>query len=247
MLGHIMEKCYILHGCSLGYKSKGKSNANANQVSFDQSIASEGASISSNQCPISKAQCEQLLAFLNSGSGEAHHAANVSSIGVDGFLGMASSVAAGMASTSSQPQANLASQSNLINTMSGTLSTLFSNPNLEHSIFSTKIVNRDFRSIDCVIDTRATNHMVHSITYFTSITSTLNTYVNLPNGEIALVTHIGIVKITEKFVLYNVLCVPSFSFNLISVSELAKTISCCLIFLGNMCFIQDLALWSTIG
>ena len=89
--------------------------------------------------------------------------------------------------------------------------------------------------------------MVHSIASFTSITTTLNTFVNLPNGETALVTHIGTVRLSEKLVLSNVLCVPSFSFNLISASQLAKSILCCLIFFGNLCFIQDLAQWSTIG
>ena len=89
--------------------------------------------------------------------------------------------------------------------------------------------------------------MVHSIASFTSITATLNTFVNLPNGETALVTHIGTVRLSEKLVLSNVLCVPSFSFNLISASQLAKSILCCLIFFRNVCFIQDLAQWSTIG
>ena len=70
---------------------------------------------------------------------------------------------------------------------------------------------------------------------------------NLPNGEIALVTHVGTVKITEKLVLYDVLCVPPFSFNLISVSKLAKFVLCCLIFLGTFYFIQDFAHWSIIG
>ena len=60
--------------------------------------------------------------------------------------------------------------------------------------------------------------MVHSIASFTSITATLNTFLNLPNGETALVTHIGTIRLLEKLVLSNVLCVPSFSFNLISVS-----------------------------
>ena len=129
--------------------------------------------------------------------------------------------------------------------MLGTLSTLPFNPNLEHSISFAKTVNREaFSSTDWVIDTGATDHMIHSITYFSSITSTLNTHVNLPNGESALVTHIGTVKITEKLVLYNVLCVPSFNFNIISVSQLSKSIFCCLIFFCNMCFIQD---QSTIG
>ena len=79
--------------------------------------------------------------------------------------------------------------------------------------------------------------MVHSISCFTSITATLNTHVNLPNGETALVTHIGTVQISEKLILYNVLCVPSFIFNLLSVSQLAKSILYCLIFFGNLCFI----------
>ena len=89
--------------------------------------------------------------------------------------------------------------------------------------------------------------MVHSIAVFTSITTTLNTFVILPNGESALVTHIGTIKVSENLILSNVLCVPSFNFNLISISQLAKSILCCLIFFGNLCFIQDLAHWSTIG
>ena len=239
MLGHTVEKCYKLHGYPPEYKHKGKANATANQVSSNQSAISECASISSNQCPISKSQCEQLLAYLSTGGREIHHATNVSNIGVDGFSSTAFGVVVGVASTSSQSQANL------INSMSGTLSTLPFKPNLEHSIFSAKTVNREaFSSTDWVIDTGATDHMIYSITYFTSITSTLNTNVNLPNGKSALVTHIGTVKITEKLVLYNVLCVPSFNFNIISVSQLSKSIFCCLIFFCNMCFIQD---QSTIG
>ena len=35
MLGHTIEKCYKLHGYPLGYKPKGKSTVNANQVSFN--------------------------------------------------------------------------------------------------------------------------------------------------------------------------------------------------------------------
>ena len=89
--------------------------------------------------------------------------------------------------------------------------------------------------------------MVHSVSCFTSITAILNTFVNLPNGELALVTHIGTVEISTKLVLHNVLCVPSFTFNLLSVSKLAKSISCCLMFFGTLCFIQDLAHWNTIG
>ena len=89
--------------------------------------------------------------------------------------------------------------------------------------------------------------MVHSILVFSSITCVSNSFVHLPNGEKALVTHIRTVHLTESSILTDVLCVPSFTFNLISVSQLNKSQSYCLVFLGSFCFIQDLALWSTIG
>ena len=146
------------------------------------------------------------------------------------------------------PSSSTHNNSNFIDTMSGTTSSLSFKPTLQHSIFFAKIVDKEcFHTTDWVIGTGATDHMVHYVTCFTSVTTILNTHVNLPNGEIALVTHIGTVRISEKLTLYNVLYVPSFSFNLISVSQLAKSISCCLIFSGTLCFIQDLAHWSTLG
>ncbi|XP_075636697.1 uncharacterized protein LOC142608926 [Castanea sativa] len=93
MLGHTMDKCYKLHGYPPRYKHKGKSNVNA------------------NQCPISKAQCEQLLALFNTrvDFGDNHRAASVSTSGgvsslFSGAFGV--SAIAGVASKSSLPLAN---------------------------------------------------------------------------------------------------------------------------------------------
>jgi hypothetical protein len=49
-------------------------------------------------------------------------------------------------------------------------------------------------SISCqhhswIIDTGATDHMINSVSLFTSITATISTKVKLPNGNFALVTH----------------------------------------------------------
>jgi hypothetical protein len=88
-----------------------------------------------------------------------------------------------------------------------------------------------------IIDTGVTDHMVGSITFFTSIIVVVSSYVKLINGQIVLVTHIGTVKLSDSLVLANVLCVPSFSFNLISVSKLIKTINRCLIFIHKFCFL----------
>ena len=192
-----------------------------------------------------------MLALFNSGAyqGNNHHVATVSTSGTFSSLILGAygvPIVAGVTSTSISSSENVNSTS--VDTMSGTTQSLSFTPTLRHSTFSAKIVDREvIHATDWVIDTGATDHMVHSITCFTSITATLNTYVNLPNGEVVSVTHISTVKISERLTLHNVLCVPSFSFNLISVSQLAKSMVCCLIFFGNLCFIQDLAHWSTLG
>ena len=111
-------------------------------------------------------------------------------------------------------------------------------PNFTHSVFFAHIVDRPhFKSKAWILDTSATNHMVHLVSQLTTITSTVHSYVFLPNGDQALVTRIGIVQISPTLTLTNVLCVPTFSFNPISISKLTQQSSCCLIFLGHWCFI----------
>ena len=84
--------------------------------------------------------------------------------------------------------------------------------------------------------------MVHSIQFFTSMTSIIQISVRLPNGDMAKVTHVGTVQVSPTLLLENVLCIPSFSCNLISICKLTHTSSCCCIFLSQFCLIQDLQL-----
>ena len=81
--------------------------------------------------------------------------------------------------------------------------------------------------------------MIHSLQFFTSITSIVHFSVKLPNGDMAKVTHIGTIKLTPTLTLKNVLCIPSFSFNLVSISKLTQSPSCCYIFLSHYGFIQE--------
>jgi len=123
----------------------------------------------------------------------------------------------------------------------GTLSNIsqLSNPDSKHSVFAsalsfthpTLLINS--AKAPWIIDTGATNHMIYSTSFFTNITSVASKTIQLPNGQHALVTHIGRIKISKSFVLTDVLCIPSFSFNLISVSKLIQTLQCCVIFLSN--------------
>ena len=120
--------------------------------------------------------------------------------------------------------------------------------NLKHPVFSAQIVNRKAYNMKTwVIDTGATNHIIYFVDLLTLITAISHTMVQLPNGEAAIVTHVGSIQLSSRITLTNVLCVPSFSFNLLSVSSITKTQPLCLVFLSTCCFIQDLTNWSTIG
>ena len=111
--------------------------------------------------------------------------------------------------------ANAASSSTYINApMSGI--------NLSHSVFSAQVVNRRiYDKWTWVLDTGATDHFVCSVDLLTSITTTIQSLVHLPNGESTQVTHIGTIVLSPSLTLTNVLCVPSFSFNLLSLSLIA--------------------------
>jgi hypothetical protein len=89
--------------------------------------------------------------------------------------------------------------------------------------------------------------MISCLSLFTSITATVSLHIKLPNGSIAPVTHIGAVTLSENLTLIGVLCVPSFTFNLISASKLIKNLRCYIIFFAGFYFIQSLYHWRTIG
>ena len=67
---------------------------------------------------------------------------------------------------------------------------------LKHSIFSAKLVNRiAFGNNTWAMDTGASDHIICSISLFQSYTIVSHYVVELPNGELAHVTHIGTVKL----------------------------------------------------
>ena len=112
---------------------------------------------------------------------------------------------------------------------------------LKHLVFSTQVVNRRaYNSNTWVIDTGATDHIVCSAHLLTSITAITQSMVQLPNGETASVTDIGTVILSPCLTLYNVLCVPFFTFSHFSVSSFTQVQPHCLVLLSTYCFIQDL-------
>ena len=87
-------------------------------------------------------------------------------------------------------------------------------------MFSSTIDISHLNPTDWILNSGATDHMVHSISFFRTITSSVQISIRLPNGDMAKVTHIGTVQVSASLILENVLCIPSFSFNLISIYKL---------------------------
>lgn len=100
-------------------------------------------------------------------------------------------------------------------------------PNMTGTTFC--LSSTSHSQINWIIDTGATDHMVHSQSSLSHVVSTISSTVKLPNGHSAAVTHIGHVQISPTLTL-NVLCVSSFDFNLILVSQLTREINCCVFF-----------------
>ncbi|XP_042944479.1 uncharacterized protein LOC122278348 [Carya illinoinensis] len=98
-----------------------------------------------------------------------------------------------------------------------------------------------------IIDSGASDYMVCSSIFYTSPPHLISSSVKLPNGSYAEVTHVGDIVLSLTLTLTNVLCVSTFSFNLISVSKLTSILNCCLIVKANKCFLQDLVTWKMIG
>ena len=71
-----------------------------------------------------------------------------------------------------------------------------------------------------ILDTSATDHISNSLSYFTAYKHIPPIKVSLPNGILVSATISGTIHLSPSFVLTDVLFLPSFKFNLISVTKL---------------------------
>ncbi|KAK4382735.1 Retrovirus-related Pol polyprotein from transposon RE2 [Sesamum angolense] len=91
-----------------------------------------------------------------------------------------------------------------------------------------------------IVDTGATNHMCASACILTNVSPLPNpTSVHLPDGNTQSVTHTGSALLHSSLALTDVLLVPSFKFNLLSVSKLCSSSSINVLFCSSHCLFQD--------
>jgi hypothetical protein len=193
--GHTVEKCYKLHDFSSGFKfTRGQPVAEYHSAHQVSEADSSTAAL-----PIIQEQIQQLFAMLKSNNSDV--VSSINQVGV--------------------PQNRLAANINVIFLHILLLCTNIPIIFFFFSISTFQVTSRLVNQL-WIIDTGATDHMICSLSFFTTITATISKFVKLPNGQLALVTHVGTVRISASLILTDVLCVHSFSFNLISASKLTK-------------------------
>ncbi|KAG7544005.1 Zinc finger CCHC-type [Arabidopsis thaliana x Arabidopsis arenosa] len=90
-----------------------------------------------------------------------------------------------------------------------------------------------------IIDSGATSHVCSDLGFFNETVTVSGVTVSLPNDTRVDITHCGSVQLSSSLVLHDVLHVPSFKFNLISVSSLLKHNQLSAHFYPDFCFIQE--------
>lgn len=89
------------------------------------------------------------------------------------------------------------------------------------------------------MDSGATSHVCSDLTLFREVFQTSGMTVSLPNGTRIPIMHTGTIALSEHLILYDVLYVHSFHFNLVSVSSLLRDSKCSAHFFPTSFYIQE--------
>lgn len=71
-----------------------------------------------------------------------------------------------------------------------------------------------------MIDSGATHHVSYDKNLFTFLDTTVVIFVNLPTYSLVKINGVGTVRVNKDIILTNVLFIPEFGLNLISISSL---------------------------
>lgn len=223
-VGHIAERCYKKHGFPPGFVSKYKSQSSGDRLQKPKQVAAQ-------------------VSFSPPNSGQSpmtmdHLVGNLSKEQLQQFIALFSSqlpnvtMGSNEASSSKQPMDN---------------SGISFNPTTLVFIGLLTVSRHTLANETWIIDSGATHHVCHDRSRYTSIDITTTSNVNLPNGMIVKISGVGIVQLNEHITLHNVLYIPEFRLNLLSISSLTSDIGSQVIFDVSSCAIQDPTNGWTIG
>ena len=98
-----------------------------------------------------------------------------------------------------------------------------------------------------LLDSGASCHLTGNLNLLSNVHEASSIHLELPNGETTLATKKGLVHLNSQIVLKDVLYVPQFCCNLISIAQLIDDSFCSVTFIKKLCVIQDLTTRSLIG
>jgi len=103
---------------------------------------------------------------------------------------------------------------------------------------TTQSDNKFLSSFSSWLDSGDIDHICSSLTHFTLYHQINPIYVKLPNGNQFIVNYSRTIFLNQNHVIDNVLYIPCFNFNLLSITKLIDNLSCVLTFNSNACHIQ---------
>ena len=98
-----------------------------------------------------------------------------------------------------------------------------------------------------LLDSGTSYQMTGDITLLCNISNISPVGVGLPNGVETMAIECGMVKLSPKIILQDVLYVPGLTCNLISIAQLIREVSCTVTSIDRLCMIQDHTTKSPIG
>ncbi|KAL5804478.1 hypothetical protein ACOSQ3_031278 [Xanthoceras sorbifolium] len=120
----------------------------------------------------------------------------------------------------------------------------FSNSGIFHSAFSVSTISSNNTWI---IDSGATDHMTFNSQNFSHRSPTETNNVSYADGTPTPVLGAGSIPLTPSLNLSSVLHVPTLSNNLLSISQITKSLNCVVTFWPSHCVFQDITTKETIG
>ena len=87
-----------------------------------------------------------------------------------------------------------------------------------------------------IVDSGASDHVTYDVSLLHNIKKlSMPSFITMPNGKQASITHSGSMHLRKGIELHNVLYIPTFQYNLLSVSKLVTQLSASVTFTPSSC------------
>ncbi|KAL5563154.1 hypothetical protein UlMin_032901 [Ulmus minor] len=220
--GHTIEKCYKIHGYPPGFQSRQRNNHSFsnNQAALNQvSTRPSTSSYSTHQVAMNSSSEPHVGNFIQ----------NLNSNQYQQLLNMLSTHL-----TTSENSTSHQEPSSTNTYFVGTCFSVSLSPVFSSTCF-------------WIVDSGATRHICSNASLFSALRPVQNYTVTLPNRTQISVAFSGDIKLCNKLTLKDVLYIPQFKFNLMSVSALTKELQFTINFFPDYFIIQEINSKKMIG